>query len=389
MENSKVLWQNWQDQLQRLLAGGVHGHQKKTLALFVLGMVLAGSAVIQRVAEVLQEYGISEAKMTSIERRLARFIANDRIVVNRIWEQFLRQVLPFFRGQKLRFVLDATPFQDEMTIVYIGLLVHSRVLPLTWKVMPATSKWEEGQWKMVAEMLDLLAAFLPETHCTLLADRGLAGSPLVKLCRDRGWHYLLRIAGEHTCRRWQKTKLQKQWQRFDHIVLTKGFRWFGKALVWQEETIETYVSIAWEPEFEEPWILISDEAAGMRKIQEYALRMRVEATFQDSKSRRFDLEASGIHDRARLDRLLLVLFVAIWWTSHVAAACIHHGERQRFDVRGRNRWCTRWRRESGCEVVCGDCEVLKTKALFLYLTRALWGSQGCEVHCARENPRRL
>jgi hypothetical protein len=30
---------------------GLHGHQKKTLALFVLGIVLAGSAVMQRVAE--------------------------------------------------------------------------------------------------------------------------------------------------------------------------------------------------------------------------------------------------------------------------------------------------------------------------------------------------
>ena len=30
-----------------------------------------------------------------------------------IWKQFLAQVLPYFRGHKLLFVLDATPFQDE------------------------------------------------------------------------------------------------------------------------------------------------------------------------------------------------------------------------------------------------------------------------------------
>lgn len=120
MTNGSVLWHNWQTQVQELLRG-LHGHQKKTLAFFVLGIVLAGSAVLQRVAEVLQQQGISEAKMTSIERRLARFVANDRIVVAFVWKQFLAQVLPYFRGQKLRFVLDATPFQDEMTIVYLGL----------------------------------------------------------------------------------------------------------------------------------------------------------------------------------------------------------------------------------------------------------------------------
>jgi hypothetical protein len=34
--------------------------------------------VLQRVAEDLSLHGINAAKMTSIERRLARFIANDR-----------------------------------------------------------------------------------------------------------------------------------------------------------------------------------------------------------------------------------------------------------------------------------------------------------------------
>jgi hypothetical protein len=87
MDASSVLWTNWQEQLKDLLTG-IHGHQKKTLAFFVLGMVLSGSAVMQRVAETLYERGLSEAKMTSIERRLARFIANERIVVPLILKLF-------------------------------------------------------------------------------------------------------------------------------------------------------------------------------------------------------------------------------------------------------------------------------------------------------------
>jgi hypothetical protein len=82
---------NWQEQIQELLAG-MHGHQKKTLAFFVLGIVLSGCAVMQRVAQTLSERGRSEAKMTSIERRLARFIANERVVVPLIWKLFLAQV---------------------------------------------------------------------------------------------------------------------------------------------------------------------------------------------------------------------------------------------------------------------------------------------------------
>ena len=286
---------------------------------------------MQRVAETLSERGISEAKMSSIERRLARFIANDRIVVPLIWKLFLAQVLAPFRGQKLYFVLDNTPFQDNLTIVYLGLLVHSRVLPVAWAVMPAQTKWEEGQWEIVGRLLDRVGVHLPQTSCTLIADRGLTGMELVQLCQQRGWHYLLRICGRHTCRRYLNGKLEKSWKRFEHIVVKPGYRWYGKAKVWQGETLETFVSLVWDKDYKEAWLLISDQGAGHRQVQEYGWRMRAEATFQDSKSRGFDIEASWIENCVHLDRLLLALFLAIWWTSHLAAACIHHGHRQRFD----------------------------------------------------------
>src|SRR5438445_13393398 len=100
MDTSSVLWTNWHEQLKDLLTG-MHGHQKKTLAFFVLGIVLSGCAVMQRVAETLSERGLTEAKMTSIERRLARFIANKRIVVPLHCELFLAQGLMPVRGQPL------------------------------------------------------------------------------------------------------------------------------------------------------------------------------------------------------------------------------------------------------------------------------------------------
>ena len=65
------------------------------------------------------------------------------------------------------------------------------------------------------------------------------------------------------------------------------------------------------------------------------MRIPWEATFQDTKSRGWNLEASLIEDRARLNRLLLALFLAMWWVSHLAASCIHHGKRERFDRQDR------------------------------------------------------
>ncbi len=178
---------------------------------------------MQRMAETLHERGISEAKMSSIERRLARFIANERIGVPLIWKLFLEQVLTPFRGQQLYFVLDSTPFRDDPTIVYLGLLVHSRVLPMAWAVMSAQTKWDEGQWDIVGRLLDQVGIHLPDTSCTLMADRGLAGMPLVKLCIDHGWHYVLRVCQEHTCRRFFHGKLEQSWKRFEQIVFKPGY----------------------------------------------------------------------------------------------------------------------------------------------------------------------
>jgi hypothetical protein len=130
----------------------MHGHQKKALALVVIGMVLAGSAVVQRIAESLPVAGISEAKMPRIERRFARFVANNRIVGSEVWKQLLPQVLPYWQGKAVQLVLDCTPCADQATMVYLGWLVHSRVLPLLWRVMPLQEEWEQEHWKLVGEM---------------------------------------------------------------------------------------------------------------------------------------------------------------------------------------------------------------------------------------------
>jgi hypothetical protein len=65
-------------------------------------------------------HGIGPATMPSIERRLARFVAHDRVNVTAVWTQFLTQVLPFWRERRAFLVLDCTPFDARATIVYVG-----------------------------------------------------------------------------------------------------------------------------------------------------------------------------------------------------------------------------------------------------------------------------
>jgi hypothetical protein len=283
-------------------------------------------------------YGISAAKMPSIERRLARFVANDRVQVSTVWNEFLTDVLPFWRERRVFLVLDCTPFDDRATIVYLGLLIHSRILPFAWQVMPAQQKWPEGQWAVVKRLFDQVTPHLKNTDCTVLADRGLVGWPLVQLCRERRWHYLLRVRREHPCRRWRGH--WTAWRSLGQLITQPGQQWCGRSQLWQEETLETHLSAVWEPADQDVWFLISDRPAGRQRIAESAWRARVEATFQDRKSRGWHGEASRIAERARLDRLLVALVLGLWWVTPLAAACMHHGHRTRFDRHDR--------RDQGC-----------------------------------------
>lgn len=292
--------------------------------------MLSGSPVQQQVAERLRVQGINPAKMTRSERRRARFLATDRLVVPKIWEHVVSQMRSLWQGTSLRFVLDWTPFRDEAPGVSVGLLVPSRVLPGAWAVMPAQEKWEEKHWSRAAYLLDRVIAPLSGAACPTLTDRGLARFPLGMMCRDRQWHSLLRVRTDQTCQR-TMGKGASYWCRCDACVQKTGPHWDGWAHVWQEDTIGTSVSAYWMQDGEEGWIVMPDHKAGTRRANESAWRMRVVSTFQDSKSRVWNLEACVVTEEARLHRFLVALVFAMWWVSHLAASCMHHGIRDRVD----------------------------------------------------------
>jgi Transposase DDE domain len=327
MNASEGLWRQWSGQVRAVLPQ-LHGHRSKTLAFFVLGVVLAGTTRLPRVAETL--VGVSAAKTPSIERRLARFLANHQIAVVPLWTHLLGQFLAFWRDRRLVFVLDATTLDDRATVLYLGLLVHSRLLPVSWQVLPVHQKWEQRQWEVVGALLDRVIPHVGAADCTLLADRGLVGHPLVQLCQQRGWHYVLRVSAAHTCQP-TRGRWTRGWIPCAHLVPRRGRQWYGSVQLWREHPLAAHLSATWEPTQKEPWIVLSDRPAGRQQVRAYARRMRVESTFQDLKRRGWDLEGTLIADRARLDRLLLVVFLSLWWLAHLAASCVHHGQRARFD----------------------------------------------------------
>lgn len=333
MDASDLLLDHWTRQVKELFPK-LHSYQQESIALCVQGVVQSGNAVMQRVAETLWEELSSETKLVSYERRLQRFVANERIEVQTCWNDFLRQVLPAWENQPVTLILDLTPYTQEATIVHVGLLVQSRVLPLAWEVMPQQEEWDQGQWEIVAHLFEQVAAFFTSQCCTLLADRGLSCLKLIELCHNVGWHYVLRIKNEEWLRRAFRHYYQG-WQQGKQLVQKPGDQWYGKILLWKEHAFATWLSACWEPGYEQAWLLISDQVACHKRVREYGLRMRTEATFQDYKSRGCFIECSRFTNREHLKRWLFVVYLALWWVAHLGTSCIHHGHREQVDRKDR------------------------------------------------------
>jgi len=308
----------------------LHAYQQEALAFCVQGVLQSGHAVMQKVSETLWEYMDNDTKIVSHERRLQRFVANEKIDVDECWKRFLEQILPYWKGKKVTLVLDPTPYTQEATIVYLGILVHSRVLPIAWCIMPQQEKWDQDQWQIVRALFELVSPYLKQAQCTLLADRGLSCWQLIQLCQQVGWHYVLRIKAEEWFRKKYRHRTV-QWQQSQQSIKKEGDHWYGEVILWKEHQLVIGLSICWEAGYEEPWLLVSDKRASHKRVIEYAKRMKVESFFQDLKSRGCFIECSRFTHRAHLHRWLLVVFLAIWWIAHLGGSCVHHGQRAQID----------------------------------------------------------
>ena len=299
----------------------------------LLGEILAGTTRVPRVAEALQ--AISPAKTPSIERRLAALLANNRIEAESLWRPLLEPA-PALLGVNagVRTGWNRTR-RSEPSALYLGLLVHSRLLPVSWQVMPIHEHWEQGQWTVVGTLLDRVIPHLGAVECTLLADRGLVGLPLVqlvlKLCQARGWHFVLRLLRASIPASRTRVGGPDAGSRVAASSLSVGSS--GSVQPWSGRTSPARLHQCGlgRRSSVSPGFCPPDRPAGRHRVQEYARRMRVESTFEDLKLRGWDLEGTVIAERARLDRLLLVLFLSLWWLAHLAASCVHHGQRDRFD----------------------------------------------------------
>lgn len=329
MSSRQAIVQRLVDQLHVLLPG-VRITRVRTLALLVLGLLWAETVALPRIAAELPEAATDPSR----ERRLRRWLSNPHVAVGPFWRMLLPTLLAHLAGRKVILVFDPTPFTTRATILVLGLVHGHRILPLAWRTVPQQDgPWETAQTTIMAELMAEVQTALPAACAvTLVVDRQIGGSAILDACEQLGWHVVARIKAPRSQPVYWRADSDAPIQPVWALITGPGQHWGGQGQVYPSVGWrDVGLTIWWDSDQDEPWVLLSDRPGGAARAHEYRRRSRCEATYQDCKRRVFQLEASKLATLDRLDRLLLGLHLAFWWAIRLGLATIRRGQRRQFD----------------------------------------------------------
>lgn len=245
------------------------------------------------------------------EQWLRRLLKNRLVESERLMAPFARRALAEAakHGQTILLSLDQTDLGDRMALLMVGLCVGGRALPLAWVA-------EEGAANIGFEkqrlLLERVRAWLPAgVKVVLSADRFYPSRDLFRWLQAQSWSYRLRLKG--------------------NILADPGFgdevttgdlaqgvteRYLPNVRLFAHGVM-TNLGILQEAGHAEPWIIAMDCRPTRAAVLDYGARWGIEPMFSDFKSRGFALEDSQLEHADRLERLVLIMALAMHWCVHI------------------------------------------------------------------------
>lgn len=258
-----------------------------------------------------ESYVISRANQAqSVERRWQRFVHNSRIKVKSLYLPLVIAAMSSWNSRRLYLALDTTVLWNRYCMIHLSVICGGRAVPFLWKVIEHKSS--TVAFEQYKTMLKLSHRLLSQySNVMLLADRGFANHQLVSWLKTSQWHYCLRLPCDvtiHGARR-HPIELKYLYPPQSEAVL------YHNVGLWLDGECRTNLVLANVKGVKEPWAVITGEEPTLQTLWQYALRFRIEELFLDSKSGVFQLEESKIRHPQALERLYLVVALALLFAN--------------------------------------------------------------------------
>jgi len=268
----------------------------KVFAALIAGVIHCRSANLSRLAT----YQASEAKQESQYRKLQRFFEQWILP----WESLAKLTLIKIPKPRKGYILsmDRTNWKfgkTHINILTVGVVVGKVAVPIVWLTLPQSTKRGNSNGRhRILIMKRLLKVLPPEDIDFLALDREFNGHKWLKWLNNKEITWVLRIK--------KNTKINgvhasKTGQNSCEKMSIWGLElYFGSKRITNGRTSHLYV--------------VSNQLPPNKALKAYKTRWAIEVLFGHLKKKGFDLEATHLRERRRIDKLVSVLALAFLYT---------------------------------------------------------------------------
>jgi hypothetical protein len=236
---------------------------------------------------------------------ISRLLGNELIDTDRVMAPYAREVLEraCAGGQRFVLIIDQTQANDTQQAVVVAVRVGGRSLPIAWRVKETEGAIGFAEQKAALEVVRRLVP--AKAKVVLMGDRFYGSPDLIGWCRQAGWDWRLRLKADLLV-----------FEDGGESTISECFARGERMLTGVELTakrVRTNIGMVHEAGHPEPWFIAMSDAPSTAKTFDYGLRWGIEAMFSDFKSRGFGLEDSQLQRTDRMDRLILIMTLALYW----------------------------------------------------------------------------
>jgi hypothetical protein len=209
--------------------------------------------------------------------------------------------------------MDQSHINDVNEVLMVSVRLRKRAVPVAWRVV--STQGGIG-FDVQEDLLNSVRAWLPESvKIMLAADRFYGTAALIGWCIRAGWSYRIRLKGNLTLQHEGGELTTGEVVTLLPQGIT-GAELYGSGVI-------TNIGVLHEKGHPEPWIIAMDAKPSPHTVLDYGMRWGIETMFSDFKSRGFGLMQSQIKKPERLERLILIMSIALYWAVSCGAFAQH------------------------------------------------------------------